>query len=177
MGSKMPSTYQLISSNVLTSSAASVTFSAIPSTYTDLVLRLSVRQTTATTSITARVRFNSSSSGYSFTILRSNNGTASSYAMSGDSYVYPGHTPAASSTANTFGSAEIYIPSYLVSQNKPISTFGVNENNATTIGNNIIAAANLWQNTAAITSMEILPTASGSFDTGSSFYLYGIKNS
>ena len=39
----MPSTYTLISSNVLASSAASVTFSAIPSTYTDLVVRASIR--------------------------------------------------------------------------------------------------------------------------------------
>ena len=36
-------TYTLISSNVLTSSQASVTFSAIPATYTDLVLRISAQ--------------------------------------------------------------------------------------------------------------------------------------
>ena len=36
-------TYTLISSNVLSSSAASVTFSSIASTYTDLVLRVSAR--------------------------------------------------------------------------------------------------------------------------------------
>ena len=36
-------TYTLISSNVLASSAATVTFSSIPATYTDLVLRVSAR--------------------------------------------------------------------------------------------------------------------------------------
>ena len=41
----MANTYTLISSNVLSSSAASVTFSAIPATYTDLVVKTSVRET------------------------------------------------------------------------------------------------------------------------------------
>jgi hypothetical protein len=35
-------------------------------------------------------------------------------------------------TANTLSNAEIYIPSYLVSQNKPISGFSNSEDNATT---------------------------------------------
>ena len=39
----MPATYTLIASNTLSSAAASVTFSAIPATYTDLVLRYSAR--------------------------------------------------------------------------------------------------------------------------------------
>jgi hypothetical protein len=37
----MANTYTLIASNTLGASAASVTFSAIPSTYTDLVVRYS----------------------------------------------------------------------------------------------------------------------------------------
>ena len=36
-------TYTLISSNVLTTAAASVTFSSIPATFTDLVLRMSAQ--------------------------------------------------------------------------------------------------------------------------------------
>jgi hypothetical protein len=39
----MANTYTLIESQVLGSSAASVTFSAIPATYTDLVLKFSSR--------------------------------------------------------------------------------------------------------------------------------------
>ena len=39
----MANTYTLISSNVLGSSAASITFSAIPATYTDLVVRVTSR--------------------------------------------------------------------------------------------------------------------------------------
>jgi hypothetical protein len=41
----MPSTYTLIKGETIGSSAASYTFTAIPSTFTDLVLRISVRST------------------------------------------------------------------------------------------------------------------------------------
>ena len=82
---------------------------------------------------------------------------------------------AVSSTSDTFSNDEIYIPSYAVAQNKIISVFNVLENNSTT-NYWINADAGLLSNTAAITSITI--TASGSsFVSGSSFYLYGIKNS
>jgi hypothetical protein len=79
-------------------------------------------------------------------------------------------------SANTFGSAEIYIPSYTASQNKPLSTFGVVENNSAAGGDTEIDAwANLYRDTAAISSIAI--NARATFAAGSSFYLYGIKNS
>ena len=46
----MATTYTLITSQTLASSAASVTFSSIPSTYTDLVLRVSARTDNAAVS-------------------------------------------------------------------------------------------------------------------------------
>ena len=57
-------TYTLISSNVLGSSAASVTFSSIPATYTDLVLRVSARTDADDTSL---ITFNGTTTGYSKT--------------------------------------------------------------------------------------------------------------
>lgn len=169
----MPSTYTLISSNVLSSSAASVTFSAIPSTYTDLVLRMSVASTGVIDGI---LRFNgSSASNYSRTYLQGNGAstlnarsTNSSFIGLQDLYRNNGNT------ANTFSNCEIYIPSYTVSQSKPISAILADESNNTTA--NITIIAGLFRDNTAISSFSISPN-SGDFVSGSSFYLYGIKNS
>ena len=166
----MANTYTLISSNVLSGSAASVTFSSIPSTYTDLVIRGSSRQTTGTyTSIF--YTFNSITSAYSDTFL---DNVPSSSRDSSMAYGYLGKDSGSATTSNTFGSFEFYIPNYAGSTNKPSSSFAVSENNDAT-AQRINVVANLLGNTAAITSVTM--SASVSFETGSSFYLYGIKNS
>jgi hypothetical protein len=78
-------------------------------------------------------------------------------------------------SANTFNSVEIYIPSYTASQNKPFNTFGVVENNSAAGGDTEIDAwANLYRDTAAISSIAI--NAYVNFVSGSSFYLYGLAS-
>ena len=173
----MPSTYTLISSNVLASSAASVTFSAIPSTYTDLVLRISARTDYANPTATFLVRYNgSSAANYSATYLyTAGSSTPSSYRDSSATSMEEGGATANTGTANTFGSTEIYIPNYTGTTNKPNSSFYVGENNSASsflLG----IAAGLRSVTDAITSVSF-HTSSGNFVSGSSFYLYGIKNS
>ena len=171
----MANTYTLISSNVLASSAASVTFSSIPATYTDLVLRISARGTRVNTIALLYLRFNGDTgTNYSDTTISGDGATASSTRSTSSALLSVGVIPAANATSDTFGSAEIYIPSYTVSQNKSVGSFAVQENNITTAYARAIAA--LWSNTAAITSIEVLPSLND-FAAGSSFYLYGIKNS
>ena len=172
----MPSTYTLISSNVLSSSAASVTFSSIPSTYTDLVLRVSARTDRGSTFNTVLVEFNNNTSNYSFTTLTGQGSTVSSTRASSVGYSNFGVISGDTNTANTFGSGELYLPSYTASQNKPFSAFTVNESNATTIINQGVYA-NLWQNTSAITQIKLTPDPATNFISGSSFYLYGISKS
>lgn len=172
----MATTYTLISSNTLSSSAASVTFSSIPSTYTDLVLLISARTDRAAIQDGIRLVLNSdSSSNYSYTLLQgTGSGTASvtsGATTRGDVSYIDGN----SSTANTFGNAEVYIPSYIVSANHQIGSFGVSENNATTAYLGI--DANLWRNAVAINTITLSPGGGSNFLTNSSFYLYGIKNS
>ena len=165
-------TYTLISSNVLSSSAASVTFSAIPATYTDLVIRHSSRATTSNLSLFMKI--NGATTGLSVTLLGGDGSSAFSYRSPADySGEWFGYKSTSGNTANTFGSGELYIPSYTASQNKPFSSVSASENNGTTAY--MAAAAKLWSNTAAITSIELYGQ-SGDLDTGSSFYLYGISN-
>lgn len=173
----MPVTYTLISSNVLSSTATSVTFSSIPNTYTDLVLRVSTRTDVAgVDGVAVRVIFNgNTSSVYSTTILRGS-GSAASSTMDAGTYGWFSFNGMASAgnTADTFASGELYIPSYTASVNKQMSSIYTSENNATAANMNCNAL--LWRNTSAISSIG-LSLGSGSFISGSSFYLYGIKNS
>ena len=172
----MAATYTLINSNVLSSSAASVTFSAIPATFTDLVVRASARTDAAQTRDSVYLEFNGSGSSYSNTFVRgtSTAATSGTYAFG---IASPRGADADTATANTFGSVEWYVPNYAGSTNKPVGVFGVQENNTTTANNaNVEAVAGLWSNSAAITSIAIKKVDGTNFVSGSSFYLYGISN-
>ena len=172
----MASTYTLISSQVLASSAASVTFSSIPATYTDLVLRVSARgDVNAADQITLQINTDTSTN-YSATRLFGNGASAGSGVYSTSAPSYTGYNLVGSgATANTFSNAEFYIPNYTSSANKPISQFGVEETNATTayLSTNAI----LWRGTSAVNQLVLTSFQSANFISGSSFYLYGIKNS
>jgi hypothetical protein len=176
--SQLPSTYTLISSNVLSSSAASVTFSAIPSTYTDLILKASTRANAGSGNITWVVSINGSPAGsdYSMTELIGEGSSAFSLRQSNfywlQGYALENDT---GTTSNTFNNVEMYLPNYTLSANKPLSIYGVKENNSSTV-NVIDVVAGLWRNSAAVTSIRIT-NSNSSIASGSSFYLYGIKNS
>lgn len=168
-------TYTLISSNVLSSNAATVTFSSIPATYTDLVVKYSVRSNQANVSRTYFLKINGSSSAvYSSTILQGSGSAAISIRYSDETAGIRGTNgmPGTSATTNTFSNSEIYIPNYTSTTNKPVSLFGVTENNATE--SYIDPTAGLARITSAITSIEL--TSADNFVSGSSFYLYGISN-
>jgi hypothetical protein len=175
----MPSSRTLITSQTLASSAASVTFTSIPATYTDLVLRASTRISDTGRSF-IKVTFNSdTATNYSDTVLQFNSfaGGVESIRDTSNNYLSRTYTDNATNTANTFASWEFYIPSYTVSQNKPVSTVFAREENAASTDVDYGVTAQLWRNTAAITSIQITNFSTTTFNTTSSFYLYGIKNS
>ena len=176
----MANTYKLISSNVLTTTAASVTFSSIPNTYTDLVFKIAARSNATTYTNNLRFYINGSTGNvYSFTrmLYDANAGTASSYttAANGNELYFNAATTAASITANTFGNAEIYIPSYGSSDSKQMFSFQSADHNDY-IGQGGMTAG-LARISSPITSITIETNAGQSFVSGSSFYLYGISNS
>jgi hypothetical protein len=175
----MANTYTLIEAQTLASSAASVTFSSIPATYTDLVLRYSARHNNAFSISQVLITINGdTAANYSETVVYGNSVSAASGSQSGMSAIDFNYVDADSATANTFSSNELYIPNYTVSANKPMSWVGVTENNAATANSAMIVAnAALWRDNSAVTSITLLALASRDFMVGSSFYLYGIKNS
>ena len=77
----MATTYQAIASQVLASTAASVTFSSIPGTYTDLKLVFSMRSNASNFFDYPYLAFNGdSSTNYSSLYLRGDGSTVSSSA-------------------------------------------------------------------------------------------------
>lgn len=171
----MANTFELIASSTVGSGgAASIDFTSIPATFTDLVLKVSSRvSTTGQVFSGLSLQFNGSTSNLNSKLLFTTNGTSADSAAPG-TRVIGGQSATAAETSNVFSNSEIYIPNYAGSTNKSVSSDGVNENNATaaTLGIN----AGLWANTAAITSIKIVDEFSGNFQQYSTAYLYGVKN-
>jgi hypothetical protein len=141
---------------------------------------MSVRVNTSNSDNNAGIvlEFNgSSAANYSRTNLRGNGSEPLSFNSSGGSnLVIVNGASADLSTTNTFSNVEIYIPSYAAAQNKPFSSFAAEENNVSTPAY-VQVQANLWSNTSAINEIKIFNQSSYTYVSGSSFYLYGIKNS
>lgn len=179
----MAATYTLIASNILSSSSASVAFTSISNEYTDLILRMSTKSTQTTTGTFAGYfQFNSSgASAYSTTYnnwLSSASGNLTSGKYTNSNEIQ--NLIINSSNAiysNVFNNAEIYIPNYAnTTFQKPTLSYSVAEMNNTTGYDLSTVASGLWRNTSAISSITIYPQG-GSWESGSSFYLYGIKKS
>jgi hypothetical protein len=179
----MPNTFTLIASSTVGSGgASSIDFTSIPSTYTDLAIKLSLRSTDTNPSTTLCYRFNGSTSGYTGRILDAYSNTAESWTFTtltvgGGTYgrMDGGGLTAASNTSNTFASFDIYIPNYAGSNNKSWSLENVSENNSSTNAM-LEMVAGLWSNTAAINSITLVPY-NGSLVQYSTAYLYGIVKS
>ena len=170
----MATTYTLIDSEVLSSSTTSVAFTSISADFTDLVVRWSVRTDYGNTRTGFRIAVNSITTNYTETYLIGLPGFAGSGRYSGNAYFIGEYIDGTNATSNTFGSGQIYIPSYTVSQSKPMSMFSAAEGNTST-DTGMYAKALLLAQNAAISSLTMTANT-GNFVSGTSFYLYGISN-
>jgi hypothetical protein len=151
--------------------AASIDFTSIPQTYTDLKIVMSLRSTgTGVSTRYAAVSFNSNTSNYTYRRLY---GNGSSTGSDNGSLRIIGTIPGSTVTASVFGSIELYVPNYTSANNKSYSCDSVEENNATGAEQDLIAG--LWSNTAAITSVTLTSDV-GNFAEYSTATLYGISN-
>jgi hypothetical protein len=168
----MPNTYEVISSVTVGSGGqAAIEFTSIPSTYTDLLVKISGRSALSALGDNATVSFNNSTANQSQRSLYTEvTASATSYTYTTFYIWLPGST----ATASTFGNTEIYIPNYAGSNNKSFSGDSVGENNGTR--NDMALNASLWSNTSAITSVKVTSNG-GNFVQYSTAVLYGIKNS
>ena len=148
--------------------ASSISFSSIPSTYTDLAISLTARTNVSSTQTYVKLKMNSTdyASGRNlFAVV--------GYAVSSDTsalFMVPGATQ----SSNVFSSNTIYIPNYTSSNQKSASHDTVTEG---TVSASVWAQllATLTNVTSAVTSLEIYTTDSSNFVQYSTAYLYGIK--
>jgi hypothetical protein len=161
----MTATYDKIATQTLGSSAATVTFSSIGATYTDLVLIVSATQTPATSANSGFIQLNSDTgSNYSLTNIYGNGSAAGSGR----------YTSATSMTnmifQNVVGTTIMQFQNYSnTTTNKTVLTRANMSSGA------VEASVGLWRSTTAINRIDLKLNASQSFATGSTFTLYGIK--
>lgn len=175
----MPVTYEPISTTTLSSGQATVTFSAIPGTYTDLLIVANVyARFTSTSAAALLLRFNGdTSSNYSTTFVEGNGSAAASTRYINQTKMDIGSIMAQNSTSSTvFPPIIIQVMNYAnATTNKTVISRSNSEDGTNTTARRVRAYAGLWRKTPeAITSIEFSTDATD-FVTGSTFTLYGIK--
>ena len=161
----MPSTYTPIATQTLGSSASTVTFSSIPSTYTDLRI---VVIGNGTVNNAAAIKFNSDTgTNYSATELYGN-GTSAGSQRRTSSTQFPLTIWGGLGTAPSLYTIDIFsyantstYKTSIVSGNTPTGTYASTS-----------ALVGLWRSTAAINQIDFIDIT---WIAGTTFTLYGIK--
>jgi hypothetical protein len=167
----MATTYRLISSVTVGSGGATdITFSSIPATYTDLVIKGSFRGAGAG-SPSIMLDINGVSTNRTMKWLQANgSGSVASYSFTTADI---GTADTTTQTGNTFSSFETYLPNYAGANYKSFSGDSVQENNAAVAYADLMAG--LWSSTSAITSLKVYINGQNLVEY-STAYLYGISN-
>jgi hypothetical protein len=159
----MPKTYEPINSTTIGSPTNTLTFSSIPSTYTDLIL---VAAGSGVTFAGIAIQLNGDAgSNYSRTVAQGYGSTTATYRESNISTEL-GTAALDTTQSNAF----IHFMNY--SNTTTYKTFLSRWNIPTTTTMSVC----LWRSTAAINSIRVTsPAGSGNYSTGTVFTLYGIK--
>ena len=164
--------YELISTTVLSTATASVSFSSIPSTYKHLQIRVAARADNSAEYGALYLRCNGvSTASYSYHELY---GTGSGVTSTGNSAStdYPiGWNAGANAPTGTFSSSVVDILDYAsTTKNKTMRTLNGMRSSS---WYRVYLTSGLFINTSALSSISI--TGNGNFVTGSRFSLYGVK--
>lgn len=170
----MATTFELIEAvNVGSGGTSAITFSVIPSTFTDLVMKCSIRDGSSATQNNIIIKINGVTTSQSVrTLYGEGSGTPASYS---DTPFYAPGAVGNNATSSTFSNIELYIPNYAsTSTYKSMSLDTVTENNGTTGWQSLNAG--LYASNTAISSITISPNGAVNFLQYSTAYLYGVKN-
>lgn len=152
--------------------SATIDFSNIPQTYTDLCVLMSLRSDRSAIDSDAYIKLNNTTTGYSYRFLYSDPNLGTPVGNSSGSTYPMTVTNAANATASTFANSRLYISNYTSSNYKSMAIEGVSENNS--IDCYTYTVAGLWSNTAAVNQITITPYT-GSFVQYTTATLYGVK--
>lgn len=162
-------TYTPIARQTLSTTASSITFSSIPSGYTDLVLVCQIQQVTDGEDVAIQVN-SDTGTNYSRTYLCGDGSTAHSGRDSSYASIRIDHH-ATPPTSSSFSVNIINFENY--ANTTTYKTILARSNSASTYAGTV-GAVGLWRNTNAITSITVFCTTSSNMKTGSTFTLYGI---
>jgi len=177
----MALSYDFIASYTAPSNQTYITFNNIPSTYTHLYLKGNQRSTRNGGDDGGTQYFYNNSMAADY-----NSASCFQYYASGlqsgtsvnQTYNSISGTPqVAGSSSDFFGGLEIFIPNYVTgSRYHPSLAFGINTRQASP-GGIYAEGAGLRYVVDTISRIDLMTDAAGAqFVTGSSYYLYGIKN-
>ena len=160
------STYTKIASTTLGTTAASVTFSSIPATYTDLVL---IMNYFSTASEYPMIQFNSdTATNYSFTEMYGNGTAGASLRQSSINGIWVGYGAYSQAGGTNPGTIIVNIQNYANATTYKTTISRANSR----IG--VEATGGLWRNTAAINTIVLKHQTATTYMAGSTFNLYGI---
>jgi hypothetical protein len=156
-------TYEPISTQTVGTAVASVTFSSIPQTYTDLIL-ITAGATAGGAQMTMRI--NGATTNYESVVLSGNSNSVDGRRITGLSYIQLGYHDyfAAETLAIT------QINKYSDTNTHKTVLNKTNNGNQPGVGYSV----GLHPSTSAITTFDVLPLNS-TWSSGTTFTLYGIK--
>lgn len=163
----MAATYTPIASATLGADAASVTFSSIPATYTDVVAVVHAISDGTFANFNVRVNADTGSN-YSRTRLSGNGTTATSGRATSQSSFFLADVSGISNTGRSF-----YIVNFMNYANTTTYKTVLSRTNTVNgnAGDGVELHAQLWRSTSAINEISFLVS---NFASGSTFNLYGI---
>lgn len=163
-----PSAFDSIATTTLSSPQSTITFSAIPSTYTHLQIRM-----LANANADLNFQLNGDTTSiYPYHFLYGAGTSATSAADVSYTRGYFGYGGFSGATAFTAVICDI-LDYTSTNKKKTVRTLTGSSSNT---GGGVMLASTLWNATpAAITSINIFSFGGANFGTGSSFALYGIK--
>lgn len=163
--------YESVATSLLSSTATSITFSSIPSTYRYLVVRGSVRSNSAGSSgFDGQIYLNNDTSGSNYARAEADNGNT---VRAGSNTAFIRNGIPRASNGSGFGVFESIIYHY-ADTSKPTIIFSkyafLDMNVSTRIGWVVCS----WNNTAAVTRIDLKPE-SDSFIANTRISVYGVK--
>lgn len=166
--------YDLLETQVLTSSASSVSFSSISQNYKHLQLRVSARSDRAATSTAIQHTFNNdTSNNYKIHGLDGNGSSVSSFERSLRGY-FEGLVYGTTAESDNFV-PEIYDILDYTNTSKNTTVRGLLGGASSSAFNAIRLMSGLWLDTSAVTTLTLTCGSLANFIAGSRFSLYGIK--
>lgn len=176
----MALTYKLIQNFSLTTSTSTITFSSIPSTYTDLVFHVNLQDGLNTYTENINMTWNNiTTNSYSGNgIATSNNGAPAAFSFVNTTAMTIVNPSSFTNVAinNTLGTVKVYIPNYRSSDRKVCYVTSVGAAGAINAGTTSWFFGGL--NDAAVGALTTVSFTSpgGAYRAGGRVSLYGISN-